>query len=173
MRSYKEQRLYKDTLQVNTAWASAGRYGAIASVSSAVNWTVYQGSAALKPKTFARVVGDTEGEARIKKANGTVAGVSVVSGLLGIAGLAGGLAMIGDDAPNNDVAGVVLATGVGSVGLGIGTGLPLGWVMRRSWVASAYEADEADEWIHNHNDHLRAELGLAEQDVLGMETQNP
>lgn len=173
LRFYKDKRLYKGTLQLTSGFMSSNAYGSTAAVSTQASWTVYQGASPLRPKDFATLVGDTQTLARMKQTDQTLAGVTVGL-LLGGAVVTGlGFAMIGDGDDATDSAGIVLGALVGPCALGAGIGIPLGLSMRRRWVAAAYQPDEADDWIHRHNDELRAQLGLTERDVLQLETLGP
>jgi hypothetical protein len=163
--AYQSRRLYTGTLEHMTV----STYGNTFSVNSMQNWTVYQNSRAVRPREFATMVGDQATLDELARKRTTVAAVSVVSSLVGIGTLVGGIAMIGDENVENDLAGMLVAGIGGGVGLSIGIALPWGVSVRRQWVASVYESDEAQRWIDRYNGALREELELSEDDVRDIE----
>lgn len=170
LQKYQSQRLYKDRRQVVSGYVSGNRYGTTGSVSTAETWTVFQDSRPLTPRQFAVLVHDSDGIARLKRQNGNIALATLASLGLGVVGTVGGFSMLGDANENNDDAGLVLALGVGSVGWGVGIGLPLGMAKRRAWVASLYAPEDADRLIRGYNEQVRDDLGLTEADVYDIET---
>jgi hypothetical protein len=164
LRRYRDQRLYK----AERTMVLGGGTTTAFSVASHTGWTVYRNAAPLTTTQFAKLVGDTEGQLRIKKESDNKVVGAVLVAVAGVALTAGGFALIGDDDDNNDNAGAIVA-GLGATGIGVGIALPIVNTRNQAWVASAYDGEEADRWINAYNDRLRAELQLSEDDVRAME----
>lgn len=134
---------------------------------SYTSWTVYDGGGRpLGIQDFIAQVGDEAGSVRLERKVADLRNLGIgltVGGAL--IGLVGGIALANKD--DDDIVLRVL-TGTGSLGL-VSSGIALTIVAptrrKTTPIPSIYSVDEVDRLIERHNDGLRSELKLTEEDT--------
>ena len=123
-------------------------------------WSVTDGSGrTFSPVTFAERVGDWSGLERIdqRRVHGTAQSIGLMSGGALVIGTGISMATLGETSSDKTLAGATVAgVGAGIIGAGVGVlGLTLG---RHRTLSRSYTAEEADQWIQEHNSALGDEL---------------
>lgn len=162
---YKSERLYTGVEREGTLQL----LGAVPVVGRRLRWGVYRDARPLGAREFADRIGDGDMVARLRR-SGTRAAVGGTVGVVAsVAAFAGGVALATDENVANDVAGAVLALGVGVTGAMISVALPTMTWTRRRGVAGVYPPDDVAAHIRAYNEALRVRLALTEEDVRPVE----
>ncbi len=182
LRAYKQRHLVRGALQF-TVGASTQYGGYVKSVNT---WGVSDGGGApFGANDFAALVGDEATASRlrseIQRAKGTAAGMWVATGALTVTAVVALASQQdhtlydSDDGAYRDNTGNIVVFGLASSGAlmtGLFAGLNPWWAQsRQQYIYRYYDPAAADRLIGGYNARLRAELGLTEAEVQGIDLQ--